>query len=262
MRNSNVETNERDIAVRFVTREYGEALAADFQANLRSRSDWTIQAPDLLTALVPVIEAFDRLGVKYALSGSVACSVYGFPRGVQDIDLVADLRDEHISPFVADLQHDYTLNELALHNAMQQKSIFHLLHIKTLMKVDIFLAKNDYPFDSVVLERAQQYSLVKALILFWIAAPEDVALLSLMWYKAGGAVADDQWNDILGLFKVQALALDLAYLQQQATLLQVASLLAQALIDAGLNNYLLIRRLPHQLLCVPQSRLPVDDVPQ
>jgi hypothetical protein len=236
MHNSNVETNERDIAIRFVTREYGERLAADLQANLHSRSDWTIQAPDLLAALVPVIEVFGRLGVKYALSGSVACSIYGFPRGVQDIDLVADLRDEYISSFVANMQHDYTLNDSDLHNAMQQKTIFNLLHANTLMKVDIFLAKNDYSFDSIVFERAQQHPLVEGFYPFWIAAPEDVALHSLMWYKAGGAVADDQWNDILGLFKVQALVLDLAYLQQQATLLQVAGLFAQALVDADISQ--------------------------
>ena len=37
MRSGTTEPNERDIAVRFVTREYGEALATDFEAAVEQR---------------------------------------------------------------------------------------------------------------------------------------------------------------------------------------------------------------------------------
>ena len=85
MRRVTPEPNERDIAVRFVTREYGGALATDFQAAVEQRPEWSIQEHDLLVALIPVIEAFECLGIRYYLSGSVACSVYALPRGADSV---------------------------------------------------------------------------------------------------------------------------------------------------------------------------------
>ena len=50
----------------------------------------------------------------------------------------------------------------------------------------------------------------------------------------GGGVSDRQWNDILGVLKVQGTNLDMAYLQRWASALDVAELLQRALVDAGL----------------------------
>jgi hypothetical protein len=35
----------------------------------------------------------------------------------------------------------------------------------------------------------------------------------MQWYRATGSCADDQWNDLMGVVKVQAPALDAAYLR-------------------------------------------------
>jgi hypothetical protein len=45
----------------------------------------------------------------------------------------------------------------------------------------------------------------------------------------GDEVSDRQWNDILGVIKVQECKLDMEYLQRGANLLKVADLLARAL---------------------------------
>jgi hypothetical protein len=47
-------------------------------------------------------------------------------------------------------------------------------------------------------------------------------------------VSDRQWNDILGVLKVQGTNLDMAYLQRWAAALKVSDLLERALVDAGL----------------------------
>jgi hypothetical protein len=70
--------------------------------------------------------------------------------------------------------------------------------------------------------------------LFFLESPEDVILNKLEWYKMGGEVSDRQWNDILGVLKVQGSSLDLAYLRQWAAALGVSPLLDRALEDAGL----------------------------
>ena len=235
MRSGTTEPNERAIAMRFVTREYGSALATDFQAAVEQRPEWTIQEHDLLEAMIPVIEVFECLGVPYYLSGSIACSVYGLPRGAQDIDVVADIRAEHVSPLVQHLQEAYTINAQALRDAITQRSAFSLLHLSSLIKVDVMLPRGT-AFDSLVSQRAQQLSLIEGYQPIWITSPEDVVLMRLEWYRDCGATADDQWNDILGVLKVQAPTLDLTYLRQVAQTLNVSDLLEQALIDAGIRE--------------------------
>jgi len=235
MRSGTPEPNERDIAVRFVTREYGKALATDFQTAVEQRPAWTIQEHDLLVAMIPVIEAFECLGIRYYLSGSIACSAYGLPRGAQDIDFLADIQLEHVCPLIDHLQAAYTINAQALRDAIAQRSVFSLLHLSSLVKVDVMLPRGT-AFDSLVSQRAQQLSLIEGYQPIWIASPEDVVLMRLEWYRDCGANADDQWNDMLGVLKVQAPSLDLTYLRHVAPTLNVSGLLEQALIDAGIRE--------------------------
>jgi hypothetical protein len=235
MRSGAPESNERDIAVRFVTREYGKALATDFQTAVEQRPEWTIQEHDLLVAMIPIIEVFESLGIRYYLSGSIACSVYGLPRGAQDIDVVADIQTEHVSALVKHLQGAYTINAQALRDAIAQRNAFSLLHLSSLVKVDVMLPSGT-PFDSLVLQRARQLSLIEGYQPIWIASPEEVVLMRLEWYRDRGATADDQWNDMLGVLKVEAPTMDLTYLRHVAPTLNVSGLLEQALIDAGIRE--------------------------
>jgi hypothetical protein len=227
--------NDRVIAVHVVTREYWRVLAADFQAAVEQRPEWAIQEHDLLVAMIPVIEAFECLGIRYYLSGSIACSVYGLPRGAQDIDVVADMQIELVCPLIDYLQAAYTINEQAMRDAIAQRNIFSLLHLSSLVKVDVMLPRG-IPIDSLVSQRAQQLLLIEGYQLFWIASPEDVVLLRLAWYQESEATADDQWNDILGILKVKAPSLDLHYLRHVAQTLNVTGLLEQAFTDAGVGE--------------------------
>jgi hypothetical protein len=233
MRSGTTKPNERDIAVRFVTREYGRALDTDFQAAMEQQPGWTIQEHDLQVAMIPVIEALERLDLRYYLSGSIASSVYGLPRGAQDIDVVADIQAEHVSPLVKHLRGAYIVNEQACYDAIAQRSAFSLLHLSSLVKVDVMLPRGT-PFDTLVSQRAQQLSLIEGYQPIRIASPEDVALMRLAWYRDCGAADDDQWDDILGVLKVQAPTLDLMYLRHVAQTLNISDLLEQALVDAGI----------------------------
>ena len=50
---------------------------------------------DLVVALAPLIDVLDRLGVAWYVGGSVASTVHGHFRATNDIDVIADLREEH-----------------------------------------------------------------------------------------------------------------------------------------------------------------------
>jgi DNA-directed RNA polymerase specialized sigma24 family protein len=70
----------------------------------------------------------------------------------------------------------------------------------------------------------------------FFASPEDTVLAKLEWFRKGGSVSDRQWRDLLGVLKVQAAALDRAYMVHWAGHLGVADLLQRALNEAGLSK--------------------------
>jgi len=71
-------------------------------------------------------------------------------------------------------------------------------------------------------------------VAFYVASPEDTVLAKLQWYRDGGGMSDRQWNDVLGVLKVQGATLDRSYLNEWARELGITDLLHRALDDAGL----------------------------
>lgn len=62
-----------------------------------------------------------------------------------------------------------------------------------------------------------------------LASPEDVVLNKLVWYERDNRVSDQQWRDVQAIIRVQATALDLAYLRRWAAELRINDLLDAAL---------------------------------
>jgi hypothetical protein len=55
-----------------------------------------LNAPDIMAAMLPVIDIFEQLGISYHIGGSVASSIYGIPRTTLDADIVAEIRLEYV----------------------------------------------------------------------------------------------------------------------------------------------------------------------
>src|SRR2546421_266214 len=192
-----------------------------------------MNASQILAAITPVIEALEELGVPYHIGGSVASSIYGILRATIDADLIANLRLEHIRPLVIRLQTNYYIDEDMIRDAIRRRSSFNVIHLDTMLKVDVYIPKSR-SFDQEELRRVQQEVLLEGTRPFNVASPEGTILNKLEWYRMGGEVSDRQWNDILGVLKVQGTHLDMAYLQRWATALKVSDLLERSLVDAGL----------------------------
>jgi hypothetical protein len=189
---------------------------------------------DLLDAMTPVVEALEALGVSYHIGGSVASSVHGVGRATADADLVADLRVEHVQPLVTMLEVAYFVQSEAIEEAITQRSSFNVIHLDTMIKVDIFVPPPQ-PFEQEVQRRAVQDTLdaEERGRRFHLASPEDTILHKLRWYRRGGEVSERQWNDVLGILLVQAGYLDLNYLWRWADQLGVRDLLERALAAIG-----------------------------
>lgn len=230
LRRMHPEVSVHDLLWMSAALRYGITVAE--QGRLHSRGDRHVSIPEnIRPAVAPVIAALDELGIAYYIGGSLASSLHGIPRSTMDVDLVAMLRPDQVVALVGKLQDQYYVDEQTVREAIQRRSSFNLIHFDTSLKVDIFVLKpRDYDQEAF---RRRAHGEGPEGPLTW-ATPEDTVLAKLEWYRLGGEASERQWLDVLGVMKVQAEALDLAYLRQWASELGVADLLERALVDAGL----------------------------
>ena len=187
-----------------------------------------------LDALTPLVDVLDALGVPYYLGGSVASIAHGVPRTTLDVDVIAELRPSQVQSLVERLQDEYYVQALDIHEAIQHRRSFNVVHLQSMLKVDVFLAP-DRPFDRSKAQRAQPGQITTSDPRpFRLTSAEDIVVQKLELYALGGRVSERQWSDVQGVLKVQGSALDVASLRRWAEELGIGDLLEQALSDAGL----------------------------
>jgi len=193
----------------------------------------SIDANNVIRALLPLIETLEQLGIAYYIGGSVASSAYGVSRPTQDADVVADIRPEHVYMLTKRLEAEYYIDADMIRDAIRHRSSFNIIYQDLMFKVDIFIPKS---------RRYAQQELLRTRVGtiegsdrgLYLSSPEDIILNKLEWYKIGGEISNRQWKDILGVITRQKASLDITYLQQWAQDLRVEDLLARALTEAGI----------------------------
>jgi hypothetical protein len=196
----------------------------------------TMNAPDLLATMIPLIDAFEKIGVSYSIGGSVASSAYGIPRATLDVDIVSDLKIHQVPLLVTLLESSYYRDEEMMIRAIRDSTSFNLIHLETLMKIDVFIVKDeDYPKESFRRRRKEELEEIEGAARYYLLSPEDIILSKLEWYRLGNYVSQQQWNDIMGVLKVQHRMLDMEYLRKWASELGLSSLLEQAIRDADME---------------------------
>jgi hypothetical protein len=189
-----------------------------------------VTAPDLLVALIPVLDTLRSLGLRHYVGGSIASSAYSVPRASIDADVVVELGPEHAARFVAALRESYYVPEERVREAITRRASFNVIHLETMVKVDVFVSKNR-PFDQRALERARPAT-AEGGGEIPVSSAEDTVLAKLEWYRRGGEASERQWTDVTGVLRAVG-ALDEAYLRRGAAELGVADLLDRALQEAG-----------------------------
>jgi hypothetical protein len=194
-------------------------------------------AGNIFEALEAVVRAFDALGIRYQIGGSIASSAYGIARATLDVDLVADISENQIRPFIDLIGDGYYVDGDRVRGAVAARSSFNIIHLESMIKVDVFILK-PHPYDQAAFGRARLEKLEEgeSSRQHFVASPEDVILTKLEWYRQGGCTSERQWNDVLGVLKVQQSALDLEYLRRWAEELDLVPLLAHAWTDAGIEH--------------------------
>ena len=179
-----------------------------------------------------VTQTLETLGVPYAIGGSLSSALHGVMRATMDVDLVADLQPEHAELLVRALGDAFYADMEMIRHAIRRHGSFNLIHLETMFKVDIFVAK-PRAFDRSQLARRQLHGLgEEPEHQAYFTSAEDTVLVKLEWYRRGGEVSDRQWRDVLGVLKVQGDRLDRDYMQRMAVELKVSDLLKRALEEA------------------------------
>jgi len=96
-----------------------------------------------LVALFQLIDAFKAIGIEYVVVGSLASSFHGDYRASADINLVAEVKAEHVQSFVNKLQGDFYVDDLAINKAIARGRSFNVIHLAGILKVDIFIPSSD-----------------------------------------------------------------------------------------------------------------------
>lgn len=195
-----------------------------------------MKTPDILEVTLKVVKAFINLGIEYYIGGSVASSAYGVARSTLDVDMVANMNSDQAHALEELLEKEFYVDIDTIINAIKKQSSFNIIHLETMLKIDVFIHR-DQPFSNRVFMRREEKHVSEDIPeKFYFPSPEDIILIKLDWYKSAGESLSHQWNDVLGVLKVQGSKLDLNYLETWAKELAVSELLDRALMDVGITE--------------------------
>lgn len=161
---------------------------------------------DITASVLLAIASLERRHIRFALAGRIACGFYGLPSSLRSIEIWVD------SPHHLHLSPEHT----RIGDASLDTQHYMLIEVKR---------------TADKLTRAQQLPLIAGHQPIPVLAPEDVALDLLIRFDQGGRRDDALYNDLLGMIKVQAPALDLPYLFHQA---HNQPLMHQLITDGGI----------------------------
>ncbi|MBI5232828.1 MAG: hypothetical protein HY880_00580, partial [Deltaproteobacteria bacterium] len=122
-----------------------------------------------------MVRCFEMLGIRYLVTGSMASMAYGEPRLTIDIDVVADITDEHIEGLKRCFpESEFYLSEDAVKEAIHRRLQFNIIHQASALKIDVIIPRKD-AFDESRFQRIRRF---KATIDTEanFASPEDVII--------------------------------------------------------------------------------------
>ena len=177
-------------------------------------------------------ERLDRLHCQRFTTGSVAAMVYGEPRFTNDVDVVVRMDESQAGALAASFSGDeWYVSAEAARAAARSRGMFNIIHVPSGLKVDIMVSPES-PHDMARFARVRMIVMPDGR-LEPIAAPEDVILKKLMFFREGGS--RKHVRDSASIILTQgADGLDWRYLRDWASRLGVAEQLALVRTEAGL----------------------------
>lgn len=158
-----------------------------------------------------IADCFDSLKIPYFVTGAVASIAYGEPRLTNDIDVVADMSEGHISGLKKRFSApDFYISEGAVRDAIYRRDQFNIIHAASGLKVDVIMPKRT-PFDKSRFKRIKRIQISEETEANF-SSPEDVIIKKMDFYRNGGS--EKHLRDITGILKISGETLDISYIRE------------------------------------------------
>ena len=166
-------------------------------------------------------ERFDRLGIEYMLTGSIALVHYTVGRMTKDIDIVIELSESVGNLLIKEFEPEYYVPHGRVRDAIRRKFMFNLLHQETLVKVDCIIRK-ETEFQRAAFSNRSK--MIFGEFEVWTISKEDLILSKLHWAK--DSKSEMQMRDVANMLRTKY---DEDYVRNWAKKLGVEAILAECI---------------------------------
>lgn len=172
-------------------------------------------------------ERFERLGIDYMLTGSMAMVAYAMMRMTNDIDIVLEVDWRDAEKIISGFEPDYYVPHQRVRDAISRKSMFNVLHQETLVKIDCVMRKDD-EFQKEAFSHRQKINFSDFDL--WIIGKEDLILSKLNWAKESRS--EMQMRDVASIIRN---GYDEDYVRSWVKKLDIEDILEECIILLGEN---------------------------
>ena len=160
------------------------------------------------------VSRLNRTGIRYMITGSVACIIYGEPRMTHDIDFVLEVGSKNAAKieqaFPLDVFYCPPLETLVVEARRPIRGHFNLIHHETGFRADVYTVGED-PLHHWAMAKRKSFDIQGEKV--WLAPPEYVILRKLEFYREGGS--DKHIRDIAGVLEMSSHDLNTDWLQER-----------------------------------------------
>jgi len=166
--------------------------------------------------LVDVLGRLNGTAIDSMLTGSMFSNYWGIPRTTHDLDFVLVLKPDQVAELITAFEIGFFIQPESVRGVFGPPYQFNILDEQSALKADFWLLR-DSAFEQSAFRRRRRVELFGQPA--WIATAEDIILHKLHWNRI--TPSERQLSDAAGGWAVQAVKLDLDYLEQWASDLQV-----------------------------------------
>lgn len=123
---------------------------------------------------------FSDARIAHMLTGSMAMNYYAQPRLTRDIDVVVALEPKDVETVVRLFTPDYYVSREAVAESVAHSSMFNLIHLESVIKVDCIVRKNN-EYRRLEFERRRAVTVRD--FTTWIVSKEDLIISKLFWAR-------------------------------------------------------------------------------
>lgn len=139
-----------------------------------------------------IAKILESLNIAYLIGGSVASGIWAEMRYTQDLDLVADLKENQMESFINAFSPRFYVSKIAIREAIQLGQSFNLIDNQIGWKIDIFILTSD-PFQQSRFGHQQKVLVNELGETLNFSRPEDTILQKLVWYRMAQQVSAQQF---------------------------------------------------------------------